>query len=356
MDLYRLLCAFATGILLCLSLQLMLLRVPMLSVWHPFRKAKGFTALACIVLSVAYGSSALMGWTYGVPVLLVWFVVAGLQALLFTFTCVVFVSPLTSMRRLALWNLIPIGVLTALMTSAFTLAPRWGMPLLVAAVVCYLVQLAFYTRYFINVYRSNIRYLEDVYADDLASRLALVKRLFFSALAVGLLAVAVILLTSQTIDAAFGLVVTVYYTYVAVSFVNYFSRASFVIKAAIEREEAQAEQHDVDNLDHVRQAVDCWVASKRYLESDMSMDEVARQMGISRQALNDYFATVLETPFRSWRIELRIGEAQRLLAADPDIATGELCAHCGYKDRSNFHKHFLKVAGQSLAEYRSSVQ
>jgi hypothetical protein len=31
--------------------------------------------------------------------------------------------------------------------------------------------------------------------------------------------------------------------------------------------------------------------------------------GISRQALNDYFSTVLQVPFRSWRIEQRIAEA-----------------------------------------------
>ena len=35
---------------------------------------------------------------------------------------------------------------------------------------------------------------------------------------------------------------------------------------------------------------------------------------------------------------------------------GELCSCCGYNDRSNFHKHFLKVAGRTLAEYRDTVE
>ena len=355
MDLYRLLCAFVTGTLLCLPLLLMFLRVPMSAEWQSFRRAKGFTALACTALSIAYGSSALMGWVFGVPVLLVWFVVASLQAILFTFTCVIFVAPQTHMRRLILWNLIPMALLTLLMAFAFNVSPSWGRALLVAAVVCYLVQLGFYTRYFITVYRSNIKYLEEVYADDLGSRLSWVKRLFFSALAVGVLAVAVILLADQTLDVLFGLVVTIYYTYVAISFINYMSRAAFVVRAAGLAEEQPLPSPAAD-LDHVREAVDRWVAAKHYLEPDISVEEIAQQMGISRQTLNDYFATVLLTPFRSWRIELRIREAQRLLAADPAIATGELCAHCGYNDRSNFHKHFTKVTGQTLAEYRDAAQ
>lgn len=356
MDLYRILCAFVTGTLLCLSLILVFLRVPISAEWQSLRKAKGFTALACIVLSIAYTSSTLMGWTFGVSVLLMWFVVASLQALLFTFTCVIFVAPQTRMLRLVLWNLIPIVVFTVLMAGTFTLKPVWGRILLVCGVVCYLVQLVFYTRYFVTVYHSNITYLEEFYADDLASRLSWVKRLFFSALSVGVLAVAVILLMNQTLDALFGLVVTVYYTYVAISFVNYMSRAAFVVKAAIERGNTNPPTSTADNLDRVRAAIDGWVAAKHYLEPDVSVEEIAKQMGISRQTLNDYFSTILQTPFRSWRIELRIREAQRLLAADPAITTGELCVRCGYNDRSNFHKHFLKVTGQSLAEYRRTLQ
>lgn len=370
MDFYRLFCAFVGGLLLCLAPSLIFLRVPQQREWSSFRKAKLLTALACLVMSGAYISSALMGWTFGVPVLIVWFVVASLQALLFTFTCVMFVAPQTSMRRLALWNLIPITVLTVLMVGAYTSTRSVGRVLLDVSVACYMVQLMFYTHYFITVYRTNVHHLEEVFADDLASRLSWVKRLFASALVVGLLAVAVILLTNQTLDAAFGLIVAIYYTYVAISFINYMSRAAFVVKAASlaepsalpspaplpTEEQEQGATPCADSLDHVRQAVDRWVADKRYLEPDVSVEEIALQMGISRQTLNDYFSTVLQTPFRSWRIELRIGEAQRLLAADPAIATGELCIRSGYNDRSNFHKHFAKVTGQSLAEYRDAVQ
>ena len=376
MDFYSILCAFVAGTLLCLSPQLVFLRVPSSAEWHSLRKAKGFTSLACLVLSAAYGMSALMGWTFGVPVLLVWFVVAGLQALLLTFTCVIFVAPQTSMRRLVLWNLIPIVVLTVLMASAFAVSPGWGRVLLLCGVVCYLVQLAFYTRYFITVYQSNVEYLEEVYADDLASRLAWVKRLFFSALVVGVLAVAVILLMNQTVDAVFSVIVGIYYTYVAISFINYRSRAAFVVKAVsladestsfepvadsacslpVEEQEASPSTSAADDLDHVREAIDRWVSSKRYLKPDVSIDEIARQMGVSRHVLNDYFSSVLQTPFRTWRIEQRIREAQRLLAVNPAIATGELSTLCGYNDRSNFHKHFAKVTGQSLAEYRDELK
>lgn len=363
MDLYCLVCSFVTGALLCMAMLLLFLRVPRASEWHSFRKAKRFMVLAGFLLFTAYGSSAMMGWTTSMPMLLVWFVVASLQAILFSFTCVIFVAPQTRVRKLIFWNLIPIAVLTLLMAGTYLFTSHWSVVLLGAGVVCYLAQLAFYTHYFITVYRSNVEHLEEVYADDLASRLAWVKRLFFSALVVGLLAVAVILLANRTVDTAFGFVVAGYYTHVAISFVNYVSRASFVVKAATLPKEPEAEEATVDEapasadgLASIRKAVDDWVAAKRYLEPDVSVEEITQQMGVSRQALNDYFSTVLRMPFRSWRIEQRINEARRLLAADPTITTGELCARCGYNDRSNFHKHFAKVTGRSLAEYRSAVQ
>ena len=355
MDIYRLISAFVMGVLLCQAALLLFLRVPTVSAWHAFRKAKSYTALACVVLCVAYCSSALMGWTSGVPMLLVWFVVAGLQALLFTFTCVIFVAPQTRMRRLVLWNLLPLAVLTMLTAIAHTYSLKGIGYLLVVSGACYFFQLSLYTRYFIVVYRANVHHLEEVYADDLSSRLAWVKRLFFSALALGLLAVVVILLTDQTLDAVFGVVVAVYYTYVTISFVNYMPRAAFVVKAAGLPEEPQTtdeQEADADSLAHVRDAVDRWVASKRFLKPDVSVDEIAQQMGVSRQLLNDYFSTVLHQPFRSWRIHLRIEEAKRILTDNPSIPTGELCARCGYNDRSNFHKHFQKVTGKSLAEWR----
>ena len=363
MDLYSILSSFVTGTLLCQAILLAFFRVPTRPEWQSFRQAKAFTALACVVLGAAYGSSALMGRTVGEPVQLVWFVVASLQAVLFTFTCIVFVAPQTPLRRRLLWNLVPIAVLTALMAAAHVFSPNWGQHFLYIGVGCYAIQLAFYTHRFTSVYRANVHHLEEVYADDLASRLRWVKRLFVSALAVGVLAVTVILLIDPTIDAAFGLVVAVYYTYISIDFTNYLSHAAFVVKAASLPDEMAVEAvttNEVttaaDDLGHVREAIDSWVATKRYLESDMSVEEIAQQMGISRQALNDYFSTVLKTPFRSWRIELRIREAQRLIATDASIPTGELCSRCGYHDRSNFHKHFLKVTGQSLAEFRRTVQ
>ncbi len=363
MDSYRIICALVAGALLCLAMLLVFLRVPMALEWQSFRKAKGYSALACFVLSAAYGSSALMGWVFDVPVMLVWLVVASLQAILFTFTCVAFVAPQRNMRRFVFWNLIPMVVLTTLMTGAYLFTSHWSVALLMAGVACYLAQLLLYIHYFITVYRANVEHLEEVYADDLSSRLAWVKQLFFSALVVGVLAVAVILLVNQTLDAVFGLVVTAYYTYVAISFINYMSRAAFVVKAVTLPEESSDEEAvaetamgNRDNLEHVRMAIDDWVTTKRYLEPDVSVEEIARQMGISRQALSDYFSSELKIPFRSWRIEQRIAEAQRLLADNPSIPTGELCAHCGYNDRSNFHKHFLKVTGKTLAEYRTPHQ
>jgi AraC-like DNA-binding protein len=58
--------------------------------------------------------------------------------------------------------------------------------------------------------------------------------------------------------------------------------------------------------------------------------------------------------FKTWRTELRIEEAKRLLLKDRNISTNLVGEMAGFSDRSNFHRQFVKIVGCSPRQYRDS--
>ena len=65
-----------------------------------------------------------------------------------------------------------------------------------------------------------------------------------------------------------------------------------------------------------------------------------------------YFATKLGVDFRTWRTNLRIEEAKNLLLENKDASINIIAEACGFSDKSNFHRQFVKIVGCSPKEWR----
>lgn len=101
-------------------------------------------------------------------------------------------------------------------------------------------------------------------------------------------------------------------------------------------------------------AIEEWVRQKKYLEYDKSRNQVASEMNTTREMLHLYFTTRKGVDFKSWRTELRIEEAKRLLLQNKDISTNLVGEMSGFSDRSNFHRQFVKLVGCSPKQWRES--
>ena len=77
-------------------------------------------------------------------------------------------------------------------------------------------------------------------------------------------------------------------------------------------------------------------------------------MNTTREMLHLYFTTRMGMDFKTWRTELRIEEAKRLLLKDKKISTNLAGEMAGFSDRSNFHRQFVKIVGCSPRQYRDS--
>ena len=104
----------------------------------------------------------------------------------------------------------------------------------------------------------------------------------------------------------------------------------------------------------IEKAIETWVEQKRFCEYDRSRDEIARELGTSTEMLHVYFNTKVGVDFKTWRTELRIAEAKRILLENREISTSVVGEISGFSDRSNFHRQFVKFVGCSPKQWRDS--
>ena len=101
-------------------------------------------------------------------------------------------------------------------------------------------------------------------------------------------------------------------------------------------------------------ALDKWVEQKKFSEYDKSREEVAKELGTSKEFLHLYFTTKKGIDFKTWRTELRINEAKKLLLENKGLSTNVIGEIAGFSDRSNFYRQFVKLVGCSPKQWRDS--
>lgn len=130
-----------------------------------------------------------------------------------------------------------------------------------------------------------------------------------------------------------------------------------MIKQFIQRIFSTKEPQTVDcqpEFKCLEKALELWKKEKRYRRCDQSHDEIARELNTSNKILNSYFSEVVKQDFRTWRTQLRIGDAKDLLLERKDLSIQLISEMAGFSDRSNFHRQFTKIVGCSPKQWRES--
>jgi AraC-like DNA-binding protein len=97
-----------------------------------------------------------------------------------------------------------------------------------------------------------------------------------------------------------------------------------------------------------------WIDKKLYCEFDKTRDQVAEELRTSKEILNMYFSTKIGVDFRTWRTNLRIEEAKKLLLDNKDASINIIAEAAGFSDKSNFHRQFVKLVGCSPKNWRDN--
>ena len=102
----------------------------------------------------------------------------------------------------------------------------------------------------------------------------------------------------------------------------------------------------------IRAAVEDWLQAKGYLRPLSTAEAVAGDIGIPVAQLRLYIRFHYLKPLLSWRKDLRIEEAKRLLLAYPELPFATVGEMAGFQDKSNFRRQFKETVRMSPREWR----
>ena len=285
-------------------------------------------------------------------------VIGSLMAMFVTMTVLSFIRPQIVTRKnilLQLAVIIPAGLIVIAMRAfASPLVFNICIAVMVAA---YLLQMAFYTRVFLRSYRQfKERMLAFYEEEDLVGQLHWINKTFWLALATGVAAL-VMLFENRLSDSILTILFAVAFLLICIFFINYRGYAPIVDRAVAHEHEPMplGKGKHLENKD-LQAKIDKWVLQKGYLDSNKSVGDIAQEMGWYYQALKDYIQQTTGEDFRSWRLRLRIQEAQRLLAGQPALPISRIVTLSGFNDRAHFYRCFQRITGCSPQEYRKSLQ
>lgn len=118
--------------------------------------------------------------------------------------------------------------------------------------------------------------------------------------------------------------------------------------------EKEPEIKSEGNFTALSKALDKWVKEKRFREYDKSREEIADELGTTKELMQIYFSDRLGMDFRIWRTELRINDAKDMLLKHKNYSINFIADIVGFSDRSNFHRQFTKSVGCSPKEWRDT--
>ncbi|WP_195406685.1 AraC family transcriptional regulator [Bacteroides congonensis] len=303
--------------------------------------------------------------------------VASFQALLFTMSMLVFIRPGEVRWSMVFRQAGAIAVAGATLFITLFCFTDYYLWFFYTGIAAYIIQLIIYTRKFTQAYRKTVQEVEDYYDEDGENRLTWVKTGFYSALAVGVMAISVLFFTDWY--KFFVPLYVLYYSFMVMWFVNYYRRMKFaipVIAAVPPEAKVYATPIETDMVETgksvkedketpetifltkeqlLKERLQKYVDEKEYCEKDIPSGIVVDSFGVPQSFFRQYMKDHYGMDFRPWRKELRLREAARLFTENPGYTIEEVCEMVGYNNSGNFNRDFKKMMGMTPKSYCKQI-
>ena len=246
----------------------------------------------------------------------------------------------------------------------------------IVALTAFLIQSISYIVYFDKAYKQSLKNLESYYDDDESHKLKWVRFCYIISMLTNVFILVYIVLYwflphKMEVASLYTLWYLLYMLYLSSNFLSFLGSHKLVLdafahdaltgkifpaKATAKKKKEQPEvrfnkEKEFAKLD---KAIEEWVEKKLYCEYDKTRDQVAEELHTSREILNMYFTTKIGVDFRTWRTNLRIEEAKKLLLDNKDASINIIAEASGFSDKSNFHRQFVKLVGCSPKNWKDN--
>ncbi len=220
------------SVLLVLSIVMFMIPIHYAERWNKFRAGRNTLATAYIALGLLMITDGILGDGNRDPSGMITLIIAVLQALLYTKTCVLFLKPCSFDDKEYKLFLTAHAVFSIILVTSYILNQTIFIWLFYIGTGLYALLLGYCTLVFRKTYKETLKHLEYIYDEDMYYCLRWVKRCFYSALAVGIMAFFMTIFYKSLIINAIGIFLfTLYYLCVVGYFMRYVNDYSFMLKS-----------------------------------------------------------------------------------------------------------------------------
>ena len=249
----------------------------------------------------------------------------------------------------------------------------------VIALAAFLIQSVTYIVYFDKAYKQCISELENYYDEDEGHRLKWIRFCYVIAMLTNLFFLVYLGLYwfldyKMEVASLYTLWYLLYMLYLSSNYISFLGSHQLVLDAfghdalsgsLFQNRKSQRGKRKNDlseptagsterKFAALEKSLEKWVSGKMYCEYDKTRDQIAEELNTSKELLHVYFMTKVGVDFRTWRTNLRIEEAKRLLIENKDASINIIAETSGFSDKSNFHRQFVKIVGCSPKQWRDS--
>lgn len=279
-------------------------------------------------------------------------------------------------------NLGTVVVLSILLIKSLDWETVWACRLVMyGCVVLFLANCAVHVLLFRKVYAKCARQLEQYYDEEYDQRLKWINFCY-----VIMMLTQIFILVYMLLPRGFMKVYILWYAlfmlYFAANFISFLGSHKLMLDAfayktlsgqdlkrkideSRRKKNGQADMvkvtesvTDLDDTDQefrkLEMSLARWVERKGYREYDRTRDQIADELNTTKEFLHFYFINKVGVDFRTWRTNLRVEEAKRLLLERKDASINIIAEVSGFSDKSNFHRQFVKIVGCSPKQWRDS--
>ena len=149
----------------------------------------------------------------------------------------------------------------------------------------------------------------------------------------------------------YDVVAPITYFYMVMKMVNYYPRKIEAMRTEVTNNIPNKEVPLSRNLSMVEPKIKVWVDNEKYCRANISIKDVALEIGTNHYYLSKYLNSCLNISFQVWLNTLRIEKSKVLLTTE-DISIEEVGAKVGIPLSYNYSRWFKIVTGETPFRYR----
>ena len=363
---------------LILGLLLLLIKVPGTAYYKKIANTKNTIAVCYLICSVLFFATLRYSGIsdYDVFSSLMMFVITATASVVLSYSLITLLEPGDFDHDKFYLNVGAVAVMSFILAKSFWWEGGFAkVAVMSVSLLLFIIQCLGHIVKFRKTYRKSVKQLEMYYDEEEDTKIRWIKFCYIIMMLTQTF-ILVYMLLPRGMMKVYTLFYSLFMLYFSANFISFLGSHKLLLDAFAHKTLSGKELIDMIHerkdmkgkkalkkkspgfndaeFKRIEKSLEIWVKEKRYREYDKSREDIAKELRTSKESLHMYFTTVKKIDFRTWRTELRIEDAKKLLLEDKTTSINIIGEMSGFSDRANFYRQFVKLVGCSPKEWRES--